>query len=128
MPDTRGEYDEYRVDHEGGYVRRSRISNLDQALAFRTDILPTSTFFKASGRGEGKQELKDHSGCLISLPARRREFLRLGIAPLHRELADVRITGRTIRRVGIESTPAAPSMQKRTQRRICGAVVAGPSH
>ena len=50
LPDARGEYDEYFVDHDGAYVRREQIRDLGQALAFRTDILPTGTFFRSPGR------------------------------------------------------------------------------
>ena len=57
LPDARGEYDEYFVDHHGAYVTREHIRDLGRAFTLRTDILPTNAFFRSFWSADAKKEL-----------------------------------------------------------------------
>lgn len=54
--DARGEYEEYFLDG-GAYVRRERVLDAGQALTVRTDILPTTAFFRSFWSDDAKKEL-----------------------------------------------------------------------
>src|SRR3954462_13978423 len=56
-PNPLGEYEQYFVDGAGAYVMRERIQDVGRALTLRTDILPTSTFFRSIWSPDAKKEL-----------------------------------------------------------------------